>query len=65
MNHPRQNAYLPRPQVAKRYGVTERTVARWQADLTLNFPKPMEVRSRLFFAVEGLEAWERARALGA
>ena len=54
--------YLPRPKTAQRYGVTERSIARWTEAPELGFPQPMEVNGRLFFAVDELEAWERSRA---
>ena len=57
-----QKHYLTRPGTARRYDVTERSIARWQDDPGLGFPKPMIVNNRLFFAVDELEAWERGRA---
>jgi len=55
--------YLTGPQTSRRYGVNDRTIVRWEADTTLDFPKPMLVRGRKFFALDALEAWEKTRAL--
>ncbi|WP_131113671.1 DNA-binding protein [Lichenihabitans psoromatis] len=63
MSTDKQNTYLPRPQTARRYGVTERSIARWTLDPDLGFPQPMNINGRLFFAVEQLEAWEKTRAV--
>ena len=54
--------YLTGPQTSRRYGVNDRTVSRWEADTTLEFPQPMLVRGRKFFALDELERWERSRA---
>ena len=54
--------YLPGPQTARRYGVSDRTIARWEADPELDFPRSMTVNGRKFFALDELEAWEKLRA---
>ena len=54
--------YLTGPQTSRRYGVNDRTIVRWEADTKLEFPKPMLVRGRKFFALNELETWERSRA---
>ena len=54
--------YLTGPQTARRYGIDTRSLFRWRNDPDLNFPTPMIVRDRTFFALDELEAWERLRA---
>jgi N6-adenosine-specific RNA methylase IME4/predicted DNA-binding transcriptional regulator AlpA len=55
---------LPTGAVARRYGVTQRSVDRWLADETLNFPKPLRICGRKYFLISELEKWERQRAKG-
>jgi hypothetical protein len=50
---------LPTVKVAARYGVVPRTIERWQENPALNFPKPLVVNGRKYWAVEVLERWER------
>ncbi len=57
-----EKTYLPRPLVAQRYNITDRSIARWELDPELAFPKPMIVNGRKFFALDELETWERSRA---
>jgi hypothetical protein len=52
---------LPTGAVAQRYGVSTRSVDRWWKDPELNFPRPIIVRQRKYWAVIDLEIWERAR----
>jgi hypothetical protein len=54
---------IPDAQVAQRYGVVLRTLARWDANQNLGFPAPAIINSRKYRAVEELDAWDRARAL--
>jgi hypothetical protein len=53
---------LPTRLVAERYNVSDRTVARWQRDPDLNFPQPLVVNGRKYFAESELTAWDRANA---
>jgi DNA-binding transcriptional MerR regulator len=52
---------LPTRQVCRRYGVTDRTVNRWERDQKLNFPQPQIINGRKYYAEDGLTAWDRAR----
>ena len=54
--------YLPGPKTAHRYGVSDRTIVRWEQDPALGFPQPMHVNGRKFYPLDELEAWERSRA---
>ncbi|MCP8939400.1 helix-turn-helix domain-containing protein [Alsobacter sp. SYSU M60028] len=45
-----------------RYGITDRTLARWLRDNRLNFPPARVVNTRRYFDLAELEAWERSRA---
>lgn len=55
--------YLPTSATARRYGVTDRSIARWQADPATGFPAPLIVNKRKFFAVTDLDAWERSKGV--
>jgi hypothetical protein len=57
-----QKTYIPDPKVAVRYGVDPRTIARWDATPTLNFPTAIRIRNRKYRDVEALERFERERA---
>ena len=54
--------YLPGPQTARRYGVSNRTISRWEQDPNLGFPPPMIVNGHKFHPLDDLEAWEKSRA---
>jgi hypothetical protein len=54
---------LRKGDVAKRYGnVNVRTVDRWLADPTLNFPKPIFVGRAPLWDLAQLTEWEITRA---
>jgi len=63
MSNETVRTYLPGPQTARRYGVSDRTIARWEQDPDLCFPQPMIVNGRKFHPLDALEAWEKTRAL--
>jgi hypothetical protein len=48
--------------VCLRYGVSDRTVARWERDPSLNFPQPLLVNGRKYFDEDELTRWDRANA---
>jgi hypothetical protein len=52
---------LPTGAVAQRYGVSVRCVDRWWKDPDLNFPQPIFIKERKYWAVTDLEIWERGR----
>jgi predicted DNA-binding transcriptional regulator AlpA len=39
---------LPTRQVCKRYGVSDRTIARWERDPDLRFPQPVLINQRKY-----------------
>jgi DNA-binding transcriptional MerR regulator len=53
---------LPTRQVCQRYGVSDRTVARWERDPDLNFPQALVVNGRKYYDQDQLTQWERASA---
>jgi predicted DNA-binding transcriptional regulator AlpA len=53
---------IPDPQVAKDVGRTLRTLARWDKDPELNFPKPVVIRGRKYRRADELAAWSREQA---
>jgi predicted DNA-binding transcriptional regulator AlpA len=50
---------LPTRKVALRYGVSVRSVERWEADQRLGFPKPLKIHQRKYWSLADLEKWER------
>jgi hypothetical protein len=57
--------WLPDPLVAKRYGVSGRTLRRWDQDPSLEFPAVIIVNSRRYRELAALEEWERRTAANA
>lgn len=57
--------YLPSPQTAKRYGVSDRTLARWIKDPPAGFPTPIKINGRWYWEEGELESYERALAANA
>jgi hypothetical protein len=57
-----QRTRLPARLVWTRFGVTDRTLDRWLADSTLNFPSPMLIKRRRYFFLDEIEEWERMQA---
>jgi hypothetical protein len=53
---------LPTRLVCKRYGVTGRTISRWERDPDLNFPQPAVINNRKYYSEELLTDWDRANA---
>jgi hypothetical protein len=53
---------LPTRLVCDRYDVSDRTVARWERDPELNFPKALVINGRKYFSEDELTAWDRANA---
>ena len=52
---------LPTRLVCKRYGVSGRTIIRWEQDPDLNFPKPASViNGRKYYSEAELTAFDRA-----
>jgi hypothetical protein len=56
---------LPTVKVAQRYGVTTRSIERWEEDQELRFPRPLVINRRKYWALVDLETWERRRAAAA
>lgn len=52
---------LPDPQVAARYGVSSRTIFRWDEQQALGFPRPVRINRRKYRRIAQLENWERQR----
>ena len=52
---------IPKRGVADRYGVSLRTITRWQANTALNFPKPAAViNERPYWAEDTLDEFDAA-----
>ena len=43
-------ALIPKPNVAREFGVCSRTLSRWLNDGALGFPRPVTLRGRNYFA---------------
>jgi predicted DNA-binding transcriptional regulator AlpA len=53
--------FLTRRQVATRYGVSLRTIARWMADPKSTLPRPYDIEGRPLFDLHEIEAFEPSR----
>jgi hypothetical protein len=56
---------IPRRKTAERYGVSVRTVERWESDSNLEFPKSIVVRGRRYDDVDQLDEWDAKCATAA
>jgi hypothetical protein len=56
---PDDGEYLPDVAVARRYGISWRSIQRWEQDPRLGFPPALVIRGRKFRKRSQLEAWER------
>lgn len=54
---------IPDPQLAKKLGKSLRTLARWDDDPSLGFPKPVVINRRKHRRAHEVEAWLNKRAL--
>src|SRR5262245_768044 len=55
---------LPTRAVAARYGVSTRSIERWELDRNLGFPKPQRIRKHKYWDEDTLEAWDAAQQAG-
>jgi hypothetical protein len=62
-NQPDDDSLHPIRFVCERYNVVGRTIARWELDEQLGFPKPTIIRTRRYWREADLVAWERAQAV--
>jgi hypothetical protein len=53
---------LPDRKVCERYGVCNRTLARWDSNPNLGFPQPTVINRRKYRDEAELEAWDRQQA---
>jgi hypothetical protein len=56
---------LPTRQVCARYGVCDRTIARWERDPDLKFPQATVINGRKYYDEDALTEWDRAQLRGA
>lgn len=54
-----ERVWAPAPRVAERFGITDRTLRRWEEDPSLRFPRSMIINGRKFFRLDEIEAFER------
>jgi hypothetical protein len=53
---------LPTRQVAARYHVDPRTIARWVRDPALGFPSPFDINGRNYWVLRSLRVFDQRRA---
>lgn len=53
---------IPDPQVARQYSVHYTTLANWDKDPDLGFPKPVRIKKRKYRDEAELKEFDRARA---
>jgi predicted DNA-binding transcriptional regulator AlpA len=58
---PSASALIPKSHLAREIGVHTRTISRWIADESMNFPRPRLLRNRLYFSRAEIEAWKDAQ----
>jgi hypothetical protein len=51
---------LPSRLVCRRYGISDRTLARWERDPVLNFPAPTLINLRKYYDLAELDEWDRS-----
>jgi hypothetical protein len=56
------DALIPNTKVARRFGVTTRTIFQWTTEPDLNFPEPCFVNGRRYFSEAKLDAWQASRS---
>jgi hypothetical protein len=56
----KQRRYLSRGEIAKRFGVSSRTVRRWEKNEKLDFPPVIMMSKRGYFDLDEIEAFERS-----
>ena len=52
---------LPTRLVCQRYGVSSRTIARWERDPDLQFPQPTVIKNRKYYDDDKLAVFDRAQ----
>jgi predicted DNA-binding transcriptional regulator AlpA len=55
---------VPTRKVAARYNSSTRTIERWEADPTLDFPRPLKIKRRKFWREADLDRFDKGRARG-
>lgn len=55
------DSLMPKPRVARELGISSRTLSRWLDDAEVDFPRPVKIRGRLFFARSAIEVWKAVR----
>lgn len=58
-----QRQLLPTRLVCRRYGVSDRTIARWGRDPELGFPPPIKINHRKYYDSAELTAFDRANVV--
>ncbi len=61
----RQQRWASRREAAEQFGVSTRTIVRWELDEQLGFPRPKIVRGRVYFEIVELDAFQAQQSRGA
>ena len=56
---------VPDPKITRLFGVSLRSLARWDADEKNDFPRPIVINGRKYRRRAAVEAWLQKRALAA
>jgi hypothetical protein len=54
--------WISAPSIAERFDVSDKTIARWERNPELGFPRATLINKRRFFRLDEVEAWERSQA---
>jgi predicted DNA-binding transcriptional regulator AlpA len=52
---------VPKPGLARELGVSSRTISRWIETSSVEFPRPVRIRGRLFFHRDEVVEWTAGR----
>jgi len=53
--------WISAPSIAERFDVSDKTIARWERNAELGFPRATLINKRKFFRLDEVEAWERSQ----
>ncbi len=59
--HPTNKTLVAKPRLAHEHDVSTRTIDRWTEDPTLNFPRPVKIKTRIYYYRDEVENWKADR----
>lgn len=57
--------FIPTTAVCQQLRVCSKTLDRWEKDATLNFPKPIRIKTRRYWSEADIQAWLDAKKVAA